>query len=347
MVENGLDKKLFTFVHFDNIFLQDTTVENPYSFKIIVPEKLEDISFYKMNSIERLKFIIKYRNRLLSLFKLNSDDRIIVGNDGAVQRLFINKIRKIGGKSYLLLDGNLALNTGLVFYLKKKFFQISDYFNYSYYFPSIRGHTKVNKIYVMHECIKSILLKEGVYHNVEVLAFPRYLKLFKSRQFERKNEDDLKNILYITSAFKWHGDLMNHSKQITDLKDLDFYLNSFDNKNWNVKVRVHPREFLEDYIDLNFSNISFDRSSDYINILNWADVIITTVSTMAYEAIMLGKFVYLYGKNIDVNKTLLCLGEGRIKIIKNLSEIQFENSISINLKKNKDDISKFIEEITV
>lgn len=322
LVKVGVHKSKIVFIHFDKIFKLNTTVGNGY--KIIIPESSLTNSFYSLNSFHRIRFIIKKRNYLLSLLNFETENVIITGNDGAIQRLYINESRKKGGKSYLLLDGNLKKNQGYNFLLRKSIHNIFDYLGFSYLVPSIRGHTKVNKVYVMHNCIKHILKEEGVKNKIETVFFPRYKSLVNSYHEVVQKKNTKINILYITSAFKWHSATQEHKKQLIDIKELDIYLERNKSK-VNGKVRIHPRENIADYYAINLKNTTFDNNINYIDSLIWADVIITTVSTMSYEANLIGKRVYLYNKNIKTNNTLLCMGESKTYIINNYDEINLED----------------------
>lgn len=325
LVKAGIPKNKILFIHFDKVFKQETYNHNYDTFKKIFPKIDLDLSFYRLNGFERMKFIIKNKSFFLSLIDLNPDDSLIVGNDGAIQRLFINELTKKKGKSYLLLDGNLALNKGIIFLMKKLLFKCAEFLGFSFLVPSIRGHSKVEKIFVMHDCIKQILIKEGVKSQIESFTFPRYWQLTEiNKAAEEANSKNHCNILYITSAFKWHSATREHKKQLIDIKELDAYLERNKSK-VKGKVRIHPRENIADYYAINLKNTTFDNNVDYIDSLIWADVIITTVSTMAYEANLMGKRVYLYNKNIKTNNTLLCIGESKTIKINNFDAINLED----------------------
>ena len=344
LVKFGIPKCEICFIHFDKIFKQNTLIESDYD--TIVPDSSIKSSFYSLNSTDRLKFILYHKKKLSSIIQYSNKTTIIVGNDGAVQRIYISKARKYNCKTYLLLDGNLDLSRGLLFQLKKIIFRFSDLLCLSYLLPSIRGHTKVNKLYVMHECISCLLKKEGVQNITETLNFPRYWKLTR-KKINRKRHNKKLKILYITSAFKWHSENINHHNQLIDIKELDEFITANQEKILEGIVRIHPRENENNYIGLNLKKLKIDSKIEYIDSLESADIVITTVSTMAYEAMLIGKMVYLYNKNIMVNKTLLCMGGDNIMVINELNEIKFESNLLKPIENRAIDVSSFIEEITL
>lgn len=119
----------------------------------------------------------------------------------------------------------------------------------------------------------------------------------------RLKQSDEKRIFYITQAFEEHNFKVAHREQEIIIKFLD---NKVKENNLQLLLKVHPRD------NTNYKNISIFKgnSIDFLSNLTENDVIISTFSTLAFEAIAIKanvqfisfpavskEFNYLYEKN--------------------------------------------------
>ncbi len=295
----GVPNKHLQTIHLDKIYGLSTydliSVPNKKIIELDIPHP-----YYRLNPFKRFLWMFKAKNHLREHVK---DTQVLIfGSDGGVQRLLANFVRSQGGKIILLVDGLLhpwPENRKRKHILKRDINNLLCRFSLNHFFPADIGHSNLDFIYVMHTVIKDILLDQGVETPISVVTLPRYEKY--TREYHNLREPKFKTntnkCLYATSAFKWHGLYTKAQQQQQDIADLVCF--SKKNPNWEIRVRIHPREILSDYISQDWPcNMELSTGASPVQQdLAWASVVITSYSTIAYEAELVGIPVLIYTKN--------------------------------------------------
>lgn len=294
----GVSETHIRTLHGDMIFGMDT-------IKLALLPNQEQIAlslskpYYLMSTKDRFLWIYRASRTLEEYAK--GTRLLVIGSDGAVQRVIANAVRKQGGRVILLLDGVLqpwSHKSYLYLYaiMKRTLQRTSAYFNLNQYFPSDIGHTNLDEIYVMNEAVRNVLLSQRVLAPIKVVTLPRFIN--HAQKFSKLRQQPSNNCLYVTGAYKWHGDLAGHNNQQKDITDLQQFAKSYPN--WRIKVRIHPRELdLNDYQIAKWpKNMTISLSdNDPIADMAWTNLLITARSTMAIEAEMVGLPVLIYHRN--------------------------------------------------
>lgn len=271
----------------------------------IIPVECET-PFYRQRSLSR--FILVWKNRRVIREGVKDCDILVLGNDGSVQRLLASSIRAAGGQIYILFDGLLSprqqekFSTKTYDFLRRLIFEFAKIIGVEYLAPGELGRTDVAKIFVMDTSVKSEFLRRGVKNEIEIVTMPR-LTRFASVVRSLKNKEERKSsslrVLYITTAYRWHGLRDYEDKQKIDV---NYAANSAAGvPGVALKVRVHPRDQLSDYAqlqsrgDIMFSGATTPLERD----LAWCDVVLLTYSSVAYEAAVCGVPVFFSAQIFD------------------------------------------------
>ena len=299
---------------YDVVFLDASSIYNQYIYeknftfnKIVLSLKL-DKAFAFLTTIEKIKFITKYKKELLS-YNFDSFSSFVYGNDGALQRVLIDKFKK--KKHFLILDGIISdYSFSFLDILKisdNKLFDMKDFFRrlfkkvlnkffaylpYNYYFPSDVGCSRLTKVFVISDYV-SLIIKYQIFRNTQVIVsgMPRYKFL---KEYNSKNTGKKLNLLYITQGYLWHNEYENDRLQHETIKNLvkEFQLTNLIDK-INFTIRIHPRDIKERYnYLLNYSWINIEDPSENIyESIKGSDLVIGVNSTVLLEAIHIGKEV--------------------------------------------------------
>lgn len=246
--------------------------------------------FYRQTWIKRLYTVFKYRKWL----KANAitGDVVIIGNDGAFQRAtvdFLNSTRK-RALAVLLQEGLLDNRFTCISYLKTLIIRILTKFHMSSYFPSVNGAYPVDRVISFDKAWLESSFVKYFHHDRRWRLMPRQESLLSG--FSKKQTCNLtKNILYITSAYRWHRKYKEALLQEQEIVSLIQW--AMRQSNVNLRIRLHPHEPIDDWITIIPKDVkdvveltSSDRelSED----LAWCDVVISARSTVLIDAYYAG-----------------------------------------------------------
>ena len=94
-----------TYVDTSNIYHQKISLGSEYHIiKIDLPLQT---SFYRLSALDRMKYVYRFNKEIPDLL-ISEYDILIIGNDGALQRILINRFRKEKKKTVMLLDGLIS-----------------------------------------------------------------------------------------------------------------------------------------------------------------------------------------------------------------------------------------------
>jgi hypothetical protein len=306
---------------YDIFFLDASLVYNQYIYekdfkfnKIELSLRLEK-TFAFLSFLEKIQFIKRYKIELLD-YNFEAFDSFIYGNDGALQRVLIDKYKS--KKHFLILDGIISDYSfsfiDIIRYSNNKFFDIKDsirrrfkkilnmvfaYLPYNYYLPSDVGCSNLTKVFVISDYVsrhvRSQILRDT---QVIVSGMPRY-KFLKDCNSSIAGEK-LK-ILYITQGYAWHNEYENDRLQHETIKKLiaNFEANKLDLK-YQLTVRVHPRDEVGryDYISRKTWVTLEDKSTNIYTSINNNNIVLGVNSTVLLEAMSIGKkVIFLFFNN--------------------------------------------------
>jgi hypothetical protein len=273
-----------------------------------------EIIFYKdifrNNFLNKIADLIRFQYIVLK----NKPDCIYTGFSMIKHRLSskIFRIKHIAYIRGLLFDSNNHSGIGdKLRYGKLSFFFQNSIFN-TYYADKIITISNINK---------NFMINRGINKDSIFLINPPWLVNIR----KKKRKKEYNKIVFLTQAFEFHGFSTEHKSQISFLEK---HLIPFCKKqNFELIIRVHPRDcfFYEKY---NFE-VNKEKSIDFLKKLDSDFLIISPLSTFAFEAIFLNIKVVFYSTNI-LNKIYLdTYNTLNIKPIYRLSEIDIKRYTNV------------------
>lgn len=258
---------------------------------------IQKINFFQLSAINRLRFILKNKKTIKKALLNFNFERIIIGNDGAIQKLIIECLpNKQNTHIDMWLDGLISLNTSKILNTIKIInSRLFDYLNLAFIVPSVIGfYKRIEILYVMHSSILneyknfSSLIKLS---KIKLVTFPRHHELLKKANTTIHSDRTI--VLYLTSAWEFHGKKIEQEKQRVQIMNL---INSFNNnKNISFRVRVHPRDTDEIYLGKHISKWLSTTPNFEDDIIN-SHIVISARSTGLLEASMINKKAIIYNE---------------------------------------------------
>lgn len=253
---------------------------------------IDEVSFFSLSSFKRVFFLLKNSIAIKRIMLGRRFDNVIIGNDGAIVKLILNNL-DYNPIVYMWLDGLLSLRQSYrLNILKLILIRSFECLNLSYLCPSVIGFDRrISKLYVMDESVKNEYNFFERFINldkVEVKAFPRHEILAQS-SFKVNTGFKLR-VLYLTSAWEFHGHKYESEIQDEQIKLLLHQFSSYDNVEF--VIRTHPRENKFKYEKYNSVNLSEIKDFE-VDILS-SDFIISARSTGLFEADKFGKNVAIF-----------------------------------------------------
>ncbi|HHR6142250.1 TPA: hypothetical protein ACS72N_002572 [Providencia alcalifaciens] len=256
----------------------------------------ENFNFFRANSIAKLYFLLNLNSKIKKILKNHTFEKVILGNDGAIQKLIIEKLKNKNSVFVeMWLDGLISLvdnkRINKLKIINSKFF---DSLNIGYFFPSVIGfYKRINTIFVMHSSVVDEYKNFNEFISLDKIKptiFPRHaILLAKPRDV---NLDKL-SILYLTSAWEFHGRKKEQNAQERQILKLIELLKN--NNEANFRIRIHPRDDKEFYEKNNISPWVSNILSFEEDIIN-SHIVISARSTGLLEAEMIKKTVIIYNE---------------------------------------------------
>ena len=278
--------------------------------KIKSPSWLKS-KLYQHSGIKRniLEVIYWHKNKSRILEEVKKVDVIIIFSESSFIRNVVYSSKKWEIETHLIMEGMRSENrlpismwTALnlselldqvklrMIYKLAKMFQSTIIYPY---LPGLNGCTSVDYIYPLGE-YSSRVIANIVAPNSQILPYgiPKYTyKSWPNLGLVEKRENSAHSILYITSAFHWHGKHKFAEYQKSDLQLLAANLDLVQNR--SLFVRLHPKENVLDYEFLTrfkcFKGFRNDESLEDIA-LKYIKVY-ANISTMIAELSLLGVIV--------------------------------------------------------
>lgn len=306
--KNGID---VVFLNTENIYKQNLLFETEHPVQTL-DLKLQQ-SFYKLGVVDRIKFIRTHRAVFLQYAK--QFDFFIFGNDGALQRIIINYAKKNNKSTFIILDGMISdysyslmdivrndlndLKKNLLLwikvFIKNTLSNIAKRVPFNCYLPSNAGCSEVDAVFVIGEHSKKALMKLCSQTKTYTYGLPYMKRLFQSTDLKQKKEsrpNESTEVLFLSSAYKWHG--LNHLHDIQH-KDISLLCSIISKSKRTIilNIKLHPREDSTDYETYTqYSFVNLITSGNLDKHLLQSDILFSHISTTIIEALMLKKKIY-------------------------------------------------------
>lgn len=225
-------------------------------------------------TIEMIQFFLMYWNM--------KPDFLYTGSSMLKYRV-ISKIFKVTHVAYfrgLMFDpSNYSGFSDKLRFGKFSYLFQSDFFNASY----------ADQIITISEINKKFITSRNIPAEKISLISPPWLK---KNDFCMKQNKKIKTLIFITQAFKEHGLNNAHKSQISFLEKLIIYAKS---NNLNIIIRKHPRDF-HNYNIQQVDGILLNQEppEGFLRTINSSSMLISPLSTFAFEAIYIGHKVIFY-----------------------------------------------------
>lgn len=272
--------------------------------------KDQDKPFYLNTTFQQLKIIIGIRKHLL---KITRDfDALVVGNDGAIQRLLIHAFNKKRLPTILILDG-IITDVGfslrdLIKKSKAPWSDLKEYLfrnmrllmvrtkisNLHYILPSMNGASPLTAIYVIGQHSKNVVAEYNKSSEIHAFGLPRMKYLFQPRTHSGQITAKKRSIWFLTSAFLWHNFHKEDMQQHADIKNLCAAIKAIGNNNdITLYIKLHPREEVNKYNQyLTQPFVKLVKNVDLIDLYDSNALIFSNLSTCILEGAARGKIIH-------------------------------------------------------
>ncbi|WP_162066553.1 hypothetical protein [Burkholderia sp. THE68] len=143
----------------------------------------------------------------------------------------------------------------------------------------------------MHASVADVLRFHGASaQRIAVSPLPRHAAI---RATVRRDAFGKKRILFLGSAYLWHGEQTGHDRQTADFAAFsDFAARS---AHCECRLRIHPRDDIAIYreLDRNALQIS-DGETSLEDDLMWSDVVVASRSSGLFDATLAGRRAVVY-----------------------------------------------------
>ena len=287
-----------TFCHLDHYTLQATILPSSWynKFDVCCINPCRQVAgnpIYLCSIVSQMRLALMFRREVESYQWCVGS--IVAGNDGILQRaLFASQKKQTS--IFLIYDGLLTPESRVELVRRKlRSFMVSvvspfaSPFRWSFIFSKGLCQHPVACVYTMHHSVKSEFKSRRIRSPVRVTVMPRLKRTLSRLSLAApiRNEARNLNILIATSAWAWHGRSDYAEAHIADISEVYDYV-SDRIQSARFKLRVHPRDNKGNYSHL---QPPLSSAQDYWEDLLWADVLICTRSTLAYEALLIDKHV--------------------------------------------------------
>jgi hypothetical protein len=262
--------------------------------------------FARRPFVSRLRAVVALAPELRRLAK--DFDAVVIGMDGAFERILLQEMRARGGFTALILDGPIlpaprlrrdrgaawSARRWLRFHARRLGLHASHRLGLEPYVPGLLAHTPLDRIYTMGRFTTRALTAHGLTTPLETHGIPRLAELGRSSDGAADRiEPRPGRVLYASTAFRWHDDPYLDRCQRRDLESLATALPA---AGWEFHVRIHPREDRAGYRNLvgrpgvHVSPPDIALADEILA----AQAVVTSISTAAVEALGLGRPVWIH-----------------------------------------------------
>jgi hypothetical protein len=267
----------------DGLFHQGTA-RYLAGMEILRSELTSHRPFYRMTAIRQMKIVAAAQPRVKSW--LADVDAVVAFNDGALQRLILTSARRRGIPTDLVLDGMITRldEPRSPRYLARQALRMTgrwlDRTPAGAFFPSEVGLAAVDRTHVAGEHSVEVLRARGSRaRSLLTSGLPRW------PDAESSSSAQVKTVLYLTGAFRWHNDHGTARAQERDVAELAAVCGRLG---LSLLVRVHPRDDADCYAGIK-ATIVDPRAESITATIRRSDLVMSIISTGLVEAVILGR----------------------------------------------------------
>lgn len=321
--KDELQNKLIHKINFNYDILP---INNPYN-----------ISFTQLSSFKKVIIVLKSKKKIFQF--LYDCDVILSGVQTVFQRLFFCKIKSIKSSiitfvyhRHLLFDDkvNTIPSRWKSHFITKYFFK---FVGLDGFFIDHKAVGYADFYIVLGNINKNYLISNGI---DDKLIFPLgSLEYDSLSSIKEKDKGNKTSICYITAACEWIGDSEGEEYQYKKILE---YLNYFKNKteNYDVWIRVHPRENIEKYKKLelmyDFLKLQYFCYGSLLEDLNQFDILIGGTSTALFEACLLpNKKIVFFILNEELYRYQELIDSQKLPYINVLSDEEFSKALAMSI----------------
>jgi hypothetical protein len=240
--------------------------------------------FYRASAVSQARIVAAARPLVETW--LDGVTAVVAFNDGALQRLVLAEALDRDVPTDMVLDGMISFPEdglsarALVRRALRSAGRALGGASASAFLPSDVGMFPVRRIHVAGHHSANVLRERGSRAN-EILAsgLPRWPEPEPSRLAP------IRNVLYLTGAFRWHGDPATAVAQEQDVVELAAVCRDLG---LPLAVRVHPRDERHRYEASGVSLVD-PRAETITETIRRSDLVLSVVSTGLVEGVILGK----------------------------------------------------------
>jgi hypothetical protein len=243
-----------------------------------------DRAFYRLPPMDQMRIVASARRSVPRW--LADVDNVVAFNDGALQRLVLSAARRRGITTDLVLDGMVtyldqppslgSFARGIL----RMTGRWLDRTNAGAFFPSEVGLTAVDRTHVAGEHSATVLRSRGSRaRRLLASGLPRW------PDAEWNAPTRVKEVLYLTGSFRWHGDNITAAAQERDIQELGDVCGDLG---LTLTIRVHPRDEAEQYAGIRATLVD-PRTESMTATIRRSDLVLSIVSVGLIEAVLLGK----------------------------------------------------------
>ncbi len=263
--------------------------------RVVEPRRPLRAPFYRLPAWSRLAVVLANQAALASL--AGSYDAVVVGCDGALERVVVNSMKRLGRPTYLVISGlSFARSEGA---LKTGMRRLLTRLRLNHLFFSELGQGMCHRVFVPGEHSRRELVKLGVPdERIEVTGSPRFARLIPASHdpekqiLDRLGEAGPIRMVYLMGAWEWHGLHDELDREMAQIRLCAETAHRWPGR-FELAIRLHPRstpgerERLEAIPGI--SVLSAERPLP--EELRQAHVVLAAASTGLVEAIALGRLV--------------------------------------------------------
>lgn len=306
----------------------ETLKKITFNYSLLDIKGNHNISFVKLSVLDKIKIVLKNKKEIFEFVK--DIDVLLSGVQTVFQRVLYSQINKnklpiktVVYHRHLLFDD--GVNTAKTWKSSKIVRYIASVLGLDGFFIDVKAVGFSDYYIVLGEVNKKYLVSKGIsakiiyplgsleYDSIEAIATPI-------------KQSTKKTICYITGACEWIGDVEGELYQQDKLKQ---YCEYFKDKleSYEVWIRVHPRESIEKYQDLqkkhSFINLQHMSDNPLLVDINQFDILIGGMSTVLFEASLLDKEIIFFILEKEMYRYQNFIQQENINTISNLSNDEF------------------------
>lgn len=254
--------------------------------------------FYRSPSWHRVQ--VCARVRVWARTAIGVFDRVFIGNDGALQKVIVKAARSRNSRCRvtMILDGLLTRERGWTALAKRRLQRTAEWLGVDEFVPSTVGVSHLlDEIVVMHVAVADVLDFHGVRKTaIRVAPLPRHVEIQRTA---RRQTAGKSRILFLGSAYLWHGERAGHELQVADFNEfVKFAGRSAD---FECRLRIHPRDDVANYPRMTSAHIAVSAGSTSLeDDLAWADIVVASRSSGLFDATLAGRRAYVYAAHFSV-----------------------------------------------